>query len=91
MERSHWCQLNLSGSKVWSSGREASKQETRNVPLASADVRVEGRLLDEPKECLRSRLCQTQQLKEFKASRPFQIYQSALGITVGCREKLIDW
>jgi len=28
--------------------------------------------------------CQTQWPKEFKACRPFQIYQSALGIVAGC-------
>ena len=39
--------------KVRSRDRDASKQRARNVPLASADVSGGGRLLDEPKECLR--------------------------------------
>ena len=36
--------------------------------------------------------CQTQRLKEFKACRPFQIYQSVLGIAVGCHGIYsVDW
>ena len=55
-ERSRLCPLNFFGSKVCSGDRDGSKQRARNVPLASADVRGGGRLREEPKECLHSRL-----------------------------------
>ena len=62
VERSRWCPLNFSGSKVGSLDRDASKQRARNVPLVSADVRGGGSCLtrDEPKECLRRRLVRNQ-------------------------------
>ena len=56
VERSRWCLLNFSGSKVRRRDRDASKQTAKNVPLASADIRGGGRLRDEPNECLRRRL-----------------------------------
>ena len=49
VERSRWCPLNFSGSKVRSRDWDASKQKARNVPLASADFRGGGDCVTSPK------------------------------------------
>ena len=53
LERSSWCALNFSGSKVPSCDQDSSKQRARNVPLASADVHGGGGCMMSPKNvCL---------------------------------------
>ena len=64
VERSRWYPLNFSGFKVRSLDRDVSKQRARNVPLASTDVIVEGRLRDDPKEGLRRSLVPTELIEK---------------------------
>ena len=64
VERSRWCPLNFSGFNVHNLDRDVSKQRARNVPLASTDVIVEGRLRDDPKEGLRRSLVPTELIEK---------------------------